>query len=862
MITQIQLGNIFSQNDKTILSGGQSGLDIESLVNGLVEARRQPAVILESTLEANATRSEAVGEMRTILDNFRDAANFLRNPPGVNNESENIFEFRSGSVQSNTAIAGSNYMTITAEPGATATNYDMEITQLATRSVYTTNTFNLTNADTAVVGAGLPFSAGSIFLGADGVEVELEDGDTLNQIEAKINASKNLSGVEAIAIKVADGQYRLSFKSIETGNPFSGVPTTPPAPPPVITTDAIFRFDANDIDGDGDYTNNPTADQPVANPVDGSGGTSISAVGGTPVLDVNGAANGQAAFDFSGGGVYQPANSGAINTGTYQEKSMTFSFTTGADVSGTQVIYEQGGTARSYSLQIMDNAGTPTLFAVAHNTTGEWSAGNEFKVLNLGAVSANTSYNVVVNFDATANPAANDPANTFTGFVNGVQMDQVTGIAEMRPHNGSVGIGGAVGGLGLADGTTSGATHQFNGKISEIAMFNKALTPAEINDINTYYEDKFNQPIAPAGGNITVTGASFAGVGFAIQEDAQNAIVQFDGTTIERQTNNINDIVEGVTFNLLNETPVGTELEVEIEPDLELARQGILNFVDAYNEFRLFASKQSEIGSNGRPKDSAVLAGSSTLTLTNSRINAEMASIVQGILGDDPSRLADIGIEFSDFPGDNETPFTRNILVLDEATLDAALQADFNAVRKVFEFDYTSDDPDLQVFQRTNGLNISEINLNLDQTNGIYQASYTDSNGVIQTIDLEADTLDGTPGVVLKGLQGTVLAGLTMIYGTDDDATINLRLSQGIGDRIYNTLDETLDRNTGIVGVAQRNIETENERLETDIARIDEQLERYRQQLLDQYAALEAAISSANTILQTLDAQANAARNN
>jgi flagellar hook-associated protein 2 len=592
MITQIQLGNIFTQNDKTILSGGQSGLDIENLVKGLVEARRQPAVILESTLETNAKRSEAVSEMRTILDNFRDAADFLRNPPGVNNEADNIFEFRTGEVKSNSAVAGNNYMTITAEPGASTTDYEISISQLATRSIYTTNTFSATNADTAIVGAGLPLSAGSIFLGATNVEIELKDGDTLNQIAAKVNAAKDLSGVEAVAVKVADGQYRLSFKSIETGIPTEG---TPPPPP---------------------------------------------------------------------------------------------------------------------------------------------------------------------------------------------------------------------------------------------------------------------------GTNATITGSPFTGLGFFIQENAQNAIVEFDGTVIERQSNSINDIVEGVTFNLLNKTPVGTELEVEIKPDLELARQGILNFVDAYNEFRLFASRQSEIGSNGRPLETAVLAGSSTLTLTNARINAEMSTIVAGIVGDDPSRLSDIGIEFSDFPGDAETPFTRNILVLDESTLDAALQADFDAVRKVFEFDYTSDDPELQVFQRNNRLDVSEVDVNINQTTGVYTATYTDSLGVTQTINLAGEKITGSPGVILKGLQNTVLDGLTMIYGTNNNTSVNLRLSQGIGDRLYNTLDETLDDNTGVVGVALRNIERENERLQIDISRIDEQMERYREQLLDQYSALEAAINNANTILQTLDAQANAAQNN
>lgn len=862
MITQIQLGNIFSQNDRTILTGGQSGLDIEGLVDSLVQARRQPAVILESTIEANAKVTTAVTDMRSILDRFRDAAGFLRNPPGVQNQSENIFEFRKGAVSSNSAVAGSNYMSVTAEPGANTTNYDMQITQLATRSVYTTNTFAIADADTAVVGAGNPFQAGPIFLGANAVQIDLDDGDSLNQVEAKINAAKDLSGIEAIAIKVANGQYRLSLKSVNTGTDTT-VPTVAPPPPSFVTTDAIFRFDANDINGNGNYSDNPTANQAVTNPVDGAGTVTMTAGGTTPTLDVDGASNGQAAFDFSAGnGYYALSNNAAINTGTYQEKSFAFSFQTGADITGTQVIYEQGGGTRSYSLQIMPDAGNgnaATLYAVAHNTA-EWVPGEQYQVLNLGVVTANTDYNVVVNFDATANPTVNDTANTFTGFVNGVQVAQQTGIAQMAPHSGGASIGATVDGLGLANGTTAtGPGLYFKGKVSEIAMFNKALSATEISDINNYYDTKYSQPISSGS---VVTGAAFAGVGFAITQNAQNAIVQFDGTTIERSSNSINDIVEGVTFNLLQETPVGTDLEVEIKPDLELARTGILNFVDAYNEFRLFASAQSQVGTNGRPLETSVLAGNSTLTLTSARINAEIASIVEGITGGDPSRLSDIGIEFSDFPGDAETPFTRNILVLDEDKLDAILQSDFDAVRKVFEFDYTSDDPDLQIFRRNNQLGVSAVSLNIDQTNGIYEATYLNSSNVSVTIALNGQALTSGAGVVLNGVEGTVLEGLTMIYGSPDDAVVNLGLTQGVGDRIFNTLDDLLNRDTGAVSVSLRSIQEKNERLQTDIQRIDNQLERYRDQLLEQYSALEAAINSANTILQTLEAQANAASNN
>ncbi len=579
MITQIQLGNIFTQNDKTVISGGSTGLDIEALINGLADAKRQPAVILEANIETNNSVSTAIGELRTILDRFRDASNFLRNPPGVQNDADNIFQFRSTSVASNTTVTGDNYLSVTAEPGASATDYDIEITQLATRNVYTTNTITVADADTAIVGPGPgdPLLADTLTLGASATPIDIEVGDSLNQVAAKINAASDLSGVEATVIKVADGEFRLSLKTVETGTAQNYVP---------------------------------------------------------------------------------------------------------------------GGT-------VFDN------------------------------------------------------------------------------------------------------------------------------------------------------------IGFAITENAQDAIVEFDGTTITRSANNIDDIVEGVTFNLLQETPPGTELDVEVQADLDLAKQGILNLVDAYNEFRLFSSSQTETGSDGQPLDGSILSSNSVLTLTSTRINSEVASIVDGIVAGDPSRLADIGITFSDFPGDAETPFTRNILVVDEDTLDNALSADFDAVRKVFEFDFIADDPDLQIFQRTNALGVSEFDLNIDQTNGIYQATY-DNGGTPVTIDLDGETLTGSDGVILTGQEGTVLEGLTLIYGSNDDATVDVTVTQGIADRLYNTLDNLLDEDTGAIEVELRSLSDENERIQEDINRIDEQLESFREQLLRQFSALEAAISSANTLLQTLDAQAQA----
>ena len=578
MITQIQLGNFFSENGRNVVSGSASGLDIKGLVDGLATAKRQPAVLLETKVTNNEKVSTALTTFKKKLQTMEDAANFLRNPPGVANAADNIFDFRKASVSSNSSVSGDTYVNITAVPGAAASQYQINVNSLATHSNYTTNTFALTDADTSAVGGTGPFNAGILHLGASGTAITLTAGDTLNNVVAKVNAVKSTSGVEASIIKVSNGNYRVAFKSVDTG------------------------------------------------------------------------------------------------------------------------------TATNYSI---------------------------------------------------------------TGLNPGI----------------------------------------------------------------------FN-------------------VGFATSTLATDASITFDNTTITRSSNSIDDIVTGVTFNLLQATPPGTNLTVDIAADHDLAKQGILNFVNAYNDLKLYASQQTALGDDGQPLADSVLANNPTLTTTFTRLNAELSGAVNGITSGDPSRLSELGITFGDFPGDDKTPFTRNILTVDDDKLTAVLASNFDKVRKVFEFDSVSDNANLQVFKRTNALSVSDVSLNINRTSGVYQATYGTT-----TVTLDSQSLsDGS--LVLTGPKGSSIEDLMMIYADPADATVHVQLTQGIGDRAWNALDGLLTKDTGVVDVAINSLASDNTRYKTEITKIDDQVDKYRDQLLDKFAALEKAISSANTLLQSLDAQANAQANN
>ena len=582
MISQVQFGNIFNSGGKTVVGGSSSGYDTAALVKGLADAKRLPATKLEDQVKVNDKQATAFTELSSIMTKFSDAANFLRNPPGVANQADDIFKYRTAALTSNTSIPASNYLGMTVEPGATLAQYNITVDSLATQNVKTTNNLALVSLDDFAVGAGRPMTAGTITLGASQVAVTISDGDTLRQVVQKINSVSSQSGVEATTIKVADGQYRLQLKTSATG------------------------------------------------------------------------------------------------------------------------------TSQNY-----------------------------------------------------ANP---DPA-VFTG-------------------------------------------------------------------------------------------------GFGLVQNATDAQLTVDGTQVTRSQNSINDLFDKVTFNLLAKTPGGTTLDAKLQPDTEVVKAGITNLVNAYNDFRIFAAKQGQLGSDGKPTADAILASNGTLRNVIARVYGEMNATVAGITGGNPARLSDIGITFKDFPGDDKSPLTKNILQIDDQKLTSALSSNFEGVRQVFEFDFASSNSQVQIYQRSNSTLPTNFALSIDPTTSTYNATFSlDGGATTQTIALDASAVPGG-GFLLKGQTGSALNGLQMIYSGSAATTSSITLSQGLGDRMYNALDTVVKADTGMLAVEQKAISDKSARAKKEVTRIDDMVERFRQSLLEKFSNLEKAVSSVNTILNSLNANTNAKNNN
>ncbi|WP_286807129.1 flagellar filament capping protein FliD, partial [Marinimicrobium sp. UBA4209] len=72
--------------------------------------------------------------------------------------------------------------------------------------------------------------------------------------------------------------------------------------------------------------------------------------------------------------------------------------------------------------------------------------------------------------------------------------------------------------------------------------------------------------------------------GFTQQQEGKDAILSVNGLEVTRTTNTIDDVIDGMTFDILNADPA-QEISINVSEDRALAETAIRDFVEAYNTF-------------------------------------------------------------------------------------------------------------------------------------------------------------------------------------------------------------------------------------------------------------------------------------
>jgi flagellar hook-associated protein 2 len=267
----------------------------------------------------------------------------------------------------------------------------------------------------------------------------------------------------------------------------------------------------------------------------------------------------------------------------------------------------------------------------------------------------------------------------------------------------------------------------------------------------------------------------------------------FEGVEILRENNSVDDLIPGVTLNLLaaSDGPV----DLKVEPDTEKAKESIIEFVFNYNQvitwINILTSGDptvideleyltEEERTDAQDKLGA-FKGDVTLMQLKSRMQTISAGAYETFLGDKMALLTQIGISTNQTKGGSgggvDQSKLRGYLEIDEEKLDAALKNNMPAVKELFGLDTDGD----LVIDNGVGKKLDDYLLPYTQTGGFIATKVSRIDSQIDRkkkeitdykehlVDYEAD---------LKRKYGQMEGALNQLEGTSNSLD-NLNNSSG-----------------------------------------------------------------------------------
>jgi flagellar hook-associated protein 2 len=322
---------------------------------------------------------------------------------------------------------------------------------------------------------------------------------------------------------------------------------------------------------------------------------------------------------------------------------------------------------------------------------------------------------------------------------------------------------------------------------------------------------------------VTDSSGNFADV----LQTAQSALFSLDGIQITRSSNEISDVLGGVTLDLYSTTPSGSTVTMSVGMDTAQVGSAVSSLVTAYNSYRDFVIQQDATDSTtGTAASTAILFGDSTLRGITSQLEDALNTKVGGL------SLSSVGLSFN----------SANELVLDSSTLDNILSSNLTEAEQLLGFTAATSSSDLGVVTHGNSAPSS-----------FTLAVSVDSSGKLTSASVGGDnSLFTVSGSTIVGNSGTAYAGFTFDYSGSSSKSIDVSLSYGVASLLNITAASAADGTTGTVQTIISGLETEDTTLQSRIDDIDSAAATYRTQLTTQYAKYEAEISTAESTLSYL----------
>jgi flagellar hook-associated protein 2 len=157
--------------------------------------------------------------------------------------------------------------------------------------------------------------------------------------------------------------------------------------------------------------------------------------------------------------------------------------------------------------------------------------------------------------------------------------------------------------------------------------------------------------------------------GFQETIAASDAVMNINGVEVTRSTNNFENVIDGLTFDI---GATGTSI-IKVEQDLGAVADRVKSFVDKFNGFQ--STIDSLAGFNAEAGVGSLLTGDSTVRAIQNQLRQVLTRVVPGLEGASVRSLADVGIT---------TNFETGGLEFDRATFEEQLKNNPDDVTALF----------------------------------------------------------------------------------------------------------------------------------------------------------------------------------
>lgn len=370
------------------------------------------------------------------------------------------------------------------------------------------------------------------------------------------------------------------------------------------------------------------------------------------------------------------------------------------------------------------------------------------------------------------------------------------------------------------------------------------------------------------------TGMIFSAGDFGQTQNAQNSKIKVDGFPpgaadwIERDTNSVSDVVEGLTMNLKQTTASGTTVNIGITTDKEGMKENVQKFVDQNNAVRIMINDLTYIDSGSDEATGSILTGNYGVELlVGQRLKDIIASKAVGFAwyeddgngnfsGDRYSALSQLGILTNAESGGA----SMGLLELDTDKLSAALDDDPMAVAKLFSANYLgeSDSPNLEYMSHiTSVTEAGEYNVQYEISGGKLISATINGNTAL--VDSNTWQITGNGGTPESGMALRVENHTDGVYGnsnSDASDAINVYLKLGKSGELVNALNE-ITSEEGPLNILEDNYDIIMDNIDKKIEREERRIDLKEQMLTEKYARLDALLGNYQGIQAQLSSSIN-----